>query len=106
MQGNSDPIDQARSMLDAVEEQRRDLIRRSTRQPDGLLLTEAALPLTINGVTAAQFIKRAYDLGADCKGPGRYDMHDPVQTALRNVKGWIEMAERDSLDARTARESL
>lgn len=59
--------------------------------------------LEINGVPAATFIKRAYDLGDDLNGPGRYDLSDPVQTQLRHIKGWIEMAERDALDARKDR---
>jgi hypothetical protein len=56
--------------------------------------------LTIEGVPAAKFIKEAYDLGADLTGPGRYDLDDPVQTQLRHIKGWIEMAERDALKGR------
>lgn len=64
---------------------------------------EAALPLRINGVRAAEFIKRAYGLGVDLNGVGRFDMDDPVQQELRNIKGWIQMAERDALDARKAR---
>lgn len=61
---------------------------------------EAALPLRINGMKASTFIKRAYGLGGDLNGPGRYELGDPVQTELRHIKGWIEMAERDALDAR------
>ena len=52
--------------------------------------------LEINGVPAATFIKRAYDLG--------YDLDDPVQQQLRHIKGWIEMAERDALQARAVPE--
>jgi hypothetical protein len=57
--------------------------------------------LKINGVEAVTFIKQAYGLGADLNGPGRYDLSDPVQTQLRHIKGWIEMAERDALRARS-----
>lgn len=58
--------------------------------------------LTINGVPAARFIKEAYDLGNDLSGPGRFDLSDPVQSALRNVKGWITMAEHDALAGRSS----
>lgn len=68
---------------------------------DNLTQRESRTPLTINGVPAAEFIKRAYGLGADCNGDGRYDHGDPVQTELRHIKGWIEMAQRDALDARS-----
>jgi hypothetical protein len=70
------------------------------RTDDNLNPVEASLPLRINGIKAAEFIKRAYGLGPDLNGPGRFDMSDPVQTELRHVKGWIEQAERDALDAR------
>jgi hypothetical protein len=70
------------------------------RQDDNLNPAEASLPLRINGIKAAEFIKRAYGLGADLNGEGRFDMSDPVQTELRHVKGWIEQAERDALEAR------
>lgn len=56
--------------------------------------------LRINGIHAAKFAKRAYDLGDKLDGPGRYDMSDPVQRKLRNVRDWIRMAEQDALDAR------
>jgi hypothetical protein len=59
--------------------------------------------LRINGVHAARFAKRAYDLGDDLKGPGRFDMKDPTQAKLRRVRDWIQMAERDALDSRSAR---
>lgn len=62
---------------------------------------EAVQPLRINGIKAVKFIKRAYGLGGDGEGTGRYDMSDPVQTELRHIKGWIQMAERDALDARS-----
>lgn len=68
---------------------------------DNLNPAEAVCPLRINGIKAATFIKRAYALGSDLNGPGRYDQTDPVQRELRNIKGWIEMAERDALDARS-----
>jgi hypothetical protein len=68
--------------------------------PAGLLVKEATQPLTINGMRAVDFIRRAYDLGTDLNGPGRYDMHDPIQAELRHIKGWIEMAEHDALEAR------
>lgn len=71
-----------------------------SNKPDGLLATEARLPLKINGLKAVDFIRRAYDLGDDCNGVGRYDQGDPVQTELRHIKGWIEMAQADALDAR------
>lgn len=56
--------------------------------------------LRINGVHAAKFAKRAYDLGDDLSGPGRYDMTDSTQAKLRRVRDWIRMAEQDALDAR------
>ena len=56
--------------------------------------------LRINGIHAAKFAKRAYDLGDDLKGPGRFDMSDPTQAKLRRVRDWIKMAERDALDSR------
>lgn len=59
--------------------------------------------LTINGEPAATFIKNAYDLYDDLSGHGRYDLDDPIQTELRHIKGWIQMAERDALQARTVR---
>lgn len=58
--------------------------------------------LRINGVPAAKFAKRAYDLGDDLSGPGRFDMRDPTQAKLRRVRDWIAMAEHDALDARKA----
>jgi hypothetical protein len=58
--------------------------------------------LVINGVGAITFIKRAYDLGDDLTGPGRYDLSDPIQQQLRHIKKWIEMAERDALKSRDA----
>lgn len=61
---------------------------------------EGVLPLRINDMKAAEFVKRAYGLGSDLNGAGRFDMKDPVQRELRHIKGWIEMAERDALDAR------
>ena len=69
-------------------------------QPDGLLAREARLPLRINQLTAVDFIRRAFDLGDDLNGPGRCEIDDPVQGELRKIRGWIEMAERDALDAR------
>lgn len=59
--------------------------------------------LRINGIPAARFAKRAYDLGDNLDGPGRYDMSDPTQARLRRVRDWITMAEHDALDARKAR---
>jgi hypothetical protein len=56
--------------------------------------------LRINGVPAARFIKRAYDLGDDLNGPGRFDMTDATQGELRRIRDWITMAEQDALDAR------
>lgn len=56
--------------------------------------------LKINGIDACTFIKRAYDLGDHLEGRGRYDHNDPIQTELRHIKGWIEMAQRDALDSR------
>jgi hypothetical protein len=56
--------------------------------------------LRINGLHAAKFAKRAYDLGDDLRGPGRYDMKDPTQAKLRNVREWIRMAESDALNSR------
>ncbi len=70
---------------------------------DNLNPTEAKTPLRINGIKAAEFIKRAYGLGANLNGEGRFDMDDPVQAELRNVKGWIQMAEHDALESRKAR---
>jgi hypothetical protein len=72
----------------------------ATEVPAGLLVKEAKQPLTINGMRAVDFIRRAYDLGTDLNGPGRYDHHDPIQSELRNIKGWIEMAEHDALQSR------
>lgn len=71
----------------------------ASRKDDNLNPVEAKTPLRINGVEAAEFIKRAYGLGGDLTGPGRADFSDPVQTELRHIKGWIEMAERDVRDA-------
>jgi hypothetical protein len=34
---------------------------------------EARLPLRFNGLEPVEFIKRAYGLGADLSGPGRFD---------------------------------
>lgn len=59
--------------------------------------------LRINGIPAAKFAKRAYDLGDDLKGPGRFDMKDPTQAKLRNVRDWIRMAESDAIDSEAAR---
>lgn len=61
---------------------------------------EAKLPLTFNGLKPAEFIKRAYGLGAALDGPGRFDMNDPVQKELRLIRDWITMAEHDALEAR------
>jgi len=61
---------------------------------------EAKVPLRINGIPAAEFIKRAHGLGADCNGTGRYDHDDPIQAELRRIAGWIEMARHDALAAR------
>jgi hypothetical protein len=66
--------------------------------PPGLLVKEATTPLRINGMRAVDFIRRAYDLGTDLNGLGRFDMKDPIQSELRNIKGWIEMAEHDALE--------
>ncbi len=56
--------------------------------------------LRINGIPAAKFAKRAYDLGDKLDGPGRYDMNDKTQAKLRRVRDWIRMAEQDALDSR------
>lgn len=56
--------------------------------------------LRINGVHAATFAKRAYDLGDKLDGPGRFDMNDPTQAKLRRVRDWITMAESDALASR------
>jgi hypothetical protein len=56
--------------------------------------------LEINNVPASKFIKEAFDLNDDLSGPGRFDMHDPIQTELRHIKGWITMAENDALESR------
>jgi len=72
------------------------------RKDDNLNPAEGKTPLRINGIKAVEFIKRAYGLAGDLSGAGRYDQSDPVQTELRHIKGWIEMAERDALDARDA----
>lgn len=56
--------------------------------------------LRINGIHAAKFAKRAYDLGDKLDGPGRFDMNDPTQAKLRRVRDWIRMAEQDALDSR------
>lgn len=72
----------------------------SPSKPNGLREGERTTPLTINGVPAADFIKRAFDLGSTLNGPGRFELDDPIQTNLRHIKGWIEQAERDALDAR------
>lgn len=69
-------------------------------KPAGLLAVEGRLPLRINGLPAPEFIKRAYDLGHDLNGPGRFDLDDPIQAELRAVCGWIQMAEHDALNAR------
>lgn len=68
--------------------------------PTGLREQEIETPLHINGVKAVDFIRRAYDLGNDCNGPGRFDLSDPIQTELRHIQGWIQMAQADALDAR------
>ena len=72
---------------------------RKTDKPDGLLLSEATKPLRINGLRAVDFIRRAYDLGDDCNGEGRFDLSDPVQTELRHIQGWIQMAQTDAMEA-------
>ena len=72
----------------------------SASKPNGLRESERTTPLTINGVPAADFTKRAYDLGSNLSGLGRFELNDPIQTNLRHLKGWIEQAERDALDAR------
>lgn len=59
--------------------------------------------LRINGIHAAKFAKRAYDLGDDLRGPGRFDMRDPTQAKLRRVRDWIRMAESDAIDAEATR---
>jgi hypothetical protein len=49
----------------------------------------------LDGKPAVEFIKSAYGLM-----PGQtptFDMDNPTQTALRRIKGWIEMAEHDAL---------
>ena len=53
--------------------------------------------LRINGIHAAKFAKRAYGLGDDLDGPGRFDMKDPTQAKLRRVRDWISMAENDAI---------
>lgn len=61
--------------------------------------------LRINGIHAARFAKRAYDLGDDLRGPGRFDLSDPTQAKLRRVRDWIRMAEQDALDSRKEKAS-
>lgn len=56
--------------------------------------------LSINGVPAAKFIKEAYRFDSDEYPFGCYDHSDPVQVQLRHIKGWIQMAEHDALEAR------
>jgi hypothetical protein len=56
--------------------------------------------LRINGEDPASFIKKAYGLGGDLSGPGRFDMDDSVQKELRRIRDYITMAEHDALDAR------
>lgn len=56
--------------------------------------------LTINGIPAVTFIKDVYGLNEDLSGPGYYDLSDPIQTQLRHIKGWIEMAQHDALQSR------
>lgn len=51
--------------------------------------------LEINGVDAVKFIKGAY--GLNTGQIPKFDMSDETQTALRMVKGWIQMAERDAI---------
>jgi hypothetical protein len=80
----------------------RPLLDESPSRPNGLREHERTTPLTINGVPAADFIKRAYDLGSNLNGPGRFEVDDPIQTNLRHIKGWVEQAERDALDFRKA----
>lgn len=70
--------------------------------PAGLLVREARQPLRLNDMRAVDFIRRAYDLGTDLNGPGRYDMNDPIQAELRRIKDWITMAEHDALQARAS----
>jgi hypothetical protein len=72
----------------------------ATKRDNNLNPREGRLPLKLNGMNPAEFIKLAYGFGADLNGPGRYDLDDPVQTELRHIKGWIQMAERDASDAR------
>jgi hypothetical protein len=50
----------------------------------------------MNGIPAVEFIKGAYGLLPH--QTARFDMGDPVQTALRRVKDWITMAEADALN--------
>ena len=54
--------------------------------------------LEINGKPAVEFIKEAY--GVHPSGEPRYDLDDPVQTELRQIRDWITMAERDALKGR------
>jgi hypothetical protein len=83
----------------------RPLLDKSPSRPNGLREHERITPLAINGVPAADFIKRAFDLGSSLNGPGRFELDDPIQTNLRHVKAWIEQAERDALDFRKANSS-
>jgi hypothetical protein len=59
--------------------------------------------LRINGIPAAKFAKRAYDLGDKLDGPGRFDPKDPTQQKLQLVHDWIEMARHDALESRKGR---
>jgi hypothetical protein len=64
------------------------------------MATETPLPLTINGESAVEFIKRAY--GLELGGTPRFDLNDPVQAELRMIHGWIDMAQRDALKERAS----
>lgn len=67
----------------------------TTHEPILMVFTEIELPLKINDVEACHFIKHAYGLL-----PGdtpKFDLKDEVQTALRRIHGWIDMAQHDAL---------
>lgn len=66
-----------------------------TREPIMMLNDEIELPLKINGVEACHFIKHAYGLLPG--GTPKFDLKDEVQTALRRIHGWVDMAQHDAL---------
>jgi hypothetical protein len=93
--GRGDPVFHRRKMAEWFEHRCKYVDPREEPITDDL-------PLKINGVDAATFIKLAYGLRADLSGPGHFDLDDPVQTELRHIRDWITMAEKDALDSRKA----